>query len=227
MRIINRSGSAWTLKAIVVLNIFLFCFQHAAAEESVCQLFSASGTASEEVRQIVDEIVTTGDNKNMPFVILDKKQAKIYSFQKDGQLLAEAPALLGIAIGDKYIPGTGQKKLSEIRIEERTTPAGRFHGRLGYDSHGEEVLWVDFDMAIAIHPVVTSNPKEHRLERLESPKPQDHRISFGCINVPRRYYITHISPLFKGTGGIVYVLPENSPVNQLLQTSKFSESTNS
>ena len=151
----------------------------------------------------------------MPFIILDKKLAKIYSFQKDGQLLGEAPALLGIAIGDYYYPGTGQKQMSEIKVEERTTPAGRFHALLGYNSHGEEVLWVNYDMAIAIHIVVKGTVKDRRLERLQSPNPKDHRISFGCVNVPPAFYINTISPYFIGKGGMVYVLPDTKKLSEV------------
>ena len=171
--------------------------------------------ASGEVQQIYQDIMSTGDNKNMPFIILDKKQAKIYSFQKNGQLLGEAPALLGIAIGDYYYPGTGQKLMSEIKVEERTTPAGRFHALLGYNSHGEEVLWVDFDMAIAIHIVVKGTVKDRRLERLQSPNPRDHRISFGCVNVPQEFYNNTISPYFIGKGGMVYVLPDTKKLSEV------------
>jgi hypothetical protein len=163
---------------------------------------------SEDVSRLLNGIVSSGDNQDMPFVILDKKQAKIFLYKQDGRLLGMSPALLGIAIGDNYVPGTGKKKLSEIRPEERTTPAGRFYALLGINSYGDEVLWVNYDMSIAIHAVVTSNPKEHRLERLQSQEPKDHRISWGCINVPKKFYTTLISPLFAPQGGIVYVLPD-------------------
>ena len=34
------------------------------------------------------------------------------------------------------------------------------------------------------------------------------RISYGCINVPARFYDTVVGPAFAGTNGIVYILPE-------------------
>lgn len=52
----------------------------------------------------------------------------------------------------------------------------------------EKVLWVDYETAISMHPVVTSNPKEHRLERLKSTTPDDNRITFGCINIAPAFY---------------------------------------
>ncbi len=91
--------------------------------------------------------------------------------------------------------------------------------RPGKNSHGEEVLWVDFDMGIAIHAVVTNNPKERRLQRLRSSDPKEHRISWGCINVPKRFYTKIVSPSFKGHGGMVYVLPENKSINEVFGSS--------
>jgi hypothetical protein len=78
------------------------------------------------------------------------------------------------------------------------------------DGHGT-VLWVDYDNAISMHPVITTNPSEHRLQRIKSASPDDHRISFGCINVPARFYQGVVVKAF-GEGGIVYILPDTKPV---------------
>ena len=212
----NRVCPAWFFKGLFIFALLAIFPRYVhAVEQNMSTVSLAPPHASGEVQQIFQDILSSGDNKNMPFIILDKKQAQIYSFQKDGQLLGEAPALLGIAIGDYYYPGTGQKQMSEIKVEERTTPAGRFHALLGYNSHGEEVLWVDFDMAIAIHIVVKGTVRDRRLERLQSPNPKDHRISFGCVNVPAPFYTNTISPYFVGTGGMVYVLPDTKKLSEV------------
>ena len=59
-----------------------------------------------------------------------------------------------------------------------------------------------------MHRVVTSNTKERRAQRLASSSPSERRISYGCINIPVKFYDTVVSPAFTGTDGIVYVLPE-------------------
>ena len=141
-------------------------------------------------------------------MIIDKVQARVFVFDAQGQLRAAAPVLLGLAIGDHTVPGIGQRKLSSIRPDERTTPAGRFVASLDRDIHGDEVLWVDYDSALSLHRLVKGQPKERRAERLASPTPLDNRVSFGCINVPPKFYEQVISPSFTGTNGIVYVLPE-------------------
>jgi hypothetical protein len=66
-----------------------------------------------------------------------------------------------------------------------------------------------------LHPVVTTNPKEHRLERLASATPEDNRITFGCINVAAAFYEEVVRPTFTGTSGVVYILPEATPLNEV------------
>lgn len=141
-------------------------------------------------------------------MIIDKVYARVMIFDAKGQLQGAAPALLGLAKGDDSTPGIGQRKLSNIRPDERTTPAGRFVASLDRDVHGKEMLWVDYDTAISLHPVVKGTPSERRSQRLGSAMPDDRRISYGCINVPLKFYESLVSPTFTGTSGIVYILPE-------------------
>ena len=101
--------------------------------------------------------------------------------------------------------------LSAIPPKHRVTQAGRFVSEIGADSHGQDVLWLDYEGALAMHRVITSNPRERRAHRLATPTPLDNRISWGCINVPVKFYETVVQPAFTGTKGIVYVLPETRP----------------
>jgi hypothetical protein len=164
--------------------------------------------ASREAHQIADWIVDAADNQGLPFVVVDKIDAKIFVFDADGRIRGAAPALLGLARGDHSVPGIGDRELSDMPPETRTTPAGRFVAALGMDTRGEDVLWVDYEAAVSLHRVLTTKPEERRLQRLATPTPLDNRISYGCINVPARFYETVVSPVFTGTKGIVYVLPE-------------------
>jgi len=174
--------------------------------------------ASYEARHIADWVVDSGDNRGMPFVIVDKTNAKVFVFHADGRLRGAAPALLGLALGDDTVPGIGNRKLSSIRPEERTTPAGRFVAALGRNLRGVEILWVDYEGAISIHQVITTNPKERRLERLATPTPFDKRISYGCINVPAKFYTSVVRPAFTRTNGIVYVLPETRSAREVFKS---------
>ena len=55
---------------------------------------------------------------------------------------------------------------------------------------------------------MTSNPEEKRAERLKSPQVDDNRITFGCINVSRKFYTKVVRPTFKNTKGVFYILPD-------------------
>ena len=172
-------------------------------------------TPSDEARQLADWILDSNNNRRLPFLIVDKKQAMVFAFHADGLLRGTAPVLLGMAVGDDSVPGIGQRKLSTIRPDERTTPAGRFVAALDRNLHGVEILWVDYDAAISLHRVITTTPKERRAQRLASPTPLDNRISYGCINVPVKFFDQVVGPAFKGTNGIVYVLPETRSARQV------------
>ena len=135
--------------------------------------------ASHEARHLANWIVDSADNHGLPFVILDKIEAKIFVFDAGGRVQGAAPALLGAARGDDTVPGIGDREYADMPLETRTTPAGRFVAALGQDSHGEDVVWVDYDAAVAIHRVITTKPEERRLQRLATPTPLDNRISYG------------------------------------------------
>lgn len=165
-----------------------------------------------DVRQLADWVVDSGDSHALPFVLVDKRDARVYVFQADGRLRGVSSALLGLATGDDAVPGIGERSLSSIRPEERTTPSGRFVASLGPNLHGVDVLWVDYDGAISLHPVITANLKEHRAQRLATPTSLDNRISYGCINVPADFFRRVVEPAFQGTRGVVYVLPETRSV---------------
>jgi hypothetical protein len=120
-----------------------------------------------------------------------------------------------LAPGDDSADGIGERALSQIGPEERTTPAGRFVAEFGAASGHRRVLWVDYAHAISLHPVVTSNPKEHRLTRIKSQEAEDHRISYGCINVPATFYERVVLKALAGGTAVVYVLPDTRPIEEV------------
>lgn len=167
-----------------------------------------SESASRRTRDMAEWVVSSRDNLNLPFAIIDKVNAKVYAFGPDGQLYGAAPVLLGLAKGDHTAPGVGNKPLSHIPPTDRTTPAGRFVAAMGRNTKGTEILWLDYENSLSLHAVVKGKPQDQRAERLASPTPLDNRISFGCVNVPVPFFENVIQRKFSGTGGIVYILPE-------------------
>jgi hypothetical protein len=172
-------------------------------------------TPSPAAAEMIGWVSATGDNGGLPFVVIDKVGATLFAFDGNGAPVGSAPVLLGVASGDDSTPGIGERDLSEIGPAERTTPAGRFVARYGPAYGGRTVLWVDFATSVALHPVVTGNPRERRLQRLASASPEDNRITFGCINVPVPFYREIVQPLFGGAGGIVYILPEARAMDEV------------
>ena len=148
-------------------------------------------------------------------MVVDKLGAEVFVFDAQGQPLGKAPALLGISRGDDSVPGVGERELRKISVADRTTPAGRFVAKFGLGG-GRRVLWVDYATAVSLHPVITSSPKEHRMQRIKSPTPDDNRITFGCINVPASFYTGIVRPLFKDkAAAVVYILPDTKPLNEV------------
>ena len=170
---------------------------------------------SEATDRLVAWVAAAKDNRGMPYIVIDKQNALLLLFGGDGQALGQAPVLLGVGIGDDSSPGVGAKSLAEIGPAERTTPAGRFIAKFGRAFGNQRVLWVDYANSVALHAVITTNKKERRVARLLSPTPDDNRVTFGCINVGTSFYTKTLRPLFQKKGGIVYVLPDSRPVDEV------------
>ena len=165
-------------------------------------------TASVEARYLADWVADSQNNAGMEFIVVDKKNARVYVFDATAHLRGTSPVLLGSAKGDDSVPGIGTRPIAQVKPFERTTPAGRFLAERGRNTSGEDVIWIDYDAAVSMHRVRATNAKERRLQRLATPSTDDNRISFGCINVPAVFYNTYVRPVFATRRAVVYVLPE-------------------
>ncbi len=172
-------------------------------------------TASADVRFLANWVAHSRDNGRLPFVILDKRDARVFVFSAGAVLVDSSPVLLGAAAGDDSVAGIGTRPVAQVRPGERTTPAGRFVSQPGRNASGEEVVWVDYDAAVSMHRVRPVDPKERRLERLASDDPMQRRISYGCINLPVAFFEGVVRPLMGAQRGVVYVLPDTKDVHQV------------
>ena len=168
---------------------------------------------SEQMIRMTYWVIRSGDNRGFPFMVIDKVGAEVFVFDSMGVFMGATPALIGSARGDHSVLGVGDRELSAIRPSHRTTPAGRYLARIGPSVGLGKVLWVDFPSAVALHPVITANPRERRVERLRSPSAKDNRITYGCINISPKFYNDTVRTVFGGTGGVVYILPETRPLS--------------
>lgn len=130
-------------------------------------------------------------------------------------MLGNSPVLLGKAKGDDSTPGIGTRPMDQIRDDEKTTPAGRFETTPGRNLEGESVVWVDYDDAISMHRARKVAESEHRFERLATPTPDDNRISYGCINVPWKFFDRQVAPTLGRHPGVAYIIPEVKTIAQV------------
>lgn len=180
-------------------------------------------SASDDAQYALQWIVGQGDNQGLPFVIVDKKGARVFVFAANGRLRGASAALLGLTPGDHSVPGIEQRSVASLRMDERTTPAGRFVSEPGHNLQGEAIVWIDYAAKLAIHRLRPADPKERRAERLVSATPDDNRISIGCVVVPVDFYDTVVAPVLGKSYGVVYVLPETQPVQHILGATALSQ----
>ena len=172
---------------------------------------SGAAAPSDDVRRVADWVVRSADNGGLPYLIVDKVGSRLFLYAPDGVLLTTTPVLLGLARGDDSPPGIGTRRLSAITPAERITPAGRFVVETGEDLAGRDILWIDYDAAIALHRAsdrVPNSGGKSRAARLSGTADAAKRISLGCINVSTAFYDGFIAPTFSRTRGIAYILPE-------------------
>jgi hypothetical protein len=171
--------------------------------------------ASADARRVAAWVMASADHGGRPFAIVDKREARLHVFAADGRSAGTAPILIGSQVGDHTVPGVGEKAIADVAPHERTTPAGRFVAERGLNARGKPVVWVDYDAAVSMHAVIDDVKGERRLERIVSPDPARHRISYGCINVPLDFFGTVALPAFSADGGVIYVLPDTLRLEQV------------
>ena len=208
------------------MNIKLICvcfalclatsgFVHAAENIGEKQADFKGELASLDTRYAANWVTSNEDNQKQPFVIVDKKNARLFLFGVNGHLLGSTAILLGVGLGDHSVSGIATRELKSLRAEERTTPAGRFASEPGHNLGGEDIVWVDYDAKIAIHRLRPDTANEHRAKRLASVTSDDNRISMGCIVVPVSFYENMIKPVLGKHYGVVYVLPETGSAQRM------------
>jgi hypothetical protein len=198
-------------RAIVLWGVLFQCaWANTESTPDAGDAAPAARVPSELVQSMAFGIISSGDNHNLPFVIVDKIDALLFVYDANGTPRTSTPVLLGLARGDHSVPGIGERRIADIRPAERTTPAGRFVGEPGKNIDGEHVIWIDYDAALSIHRVRAGPARERRLERLASASPADKRISYGCVVVPVRFYEEVIAPTFARGKSMIYILPEAS-----------------
>jgi hypothetical protein len=175
----------------------------------------AGEPASADARYAAAWVLAGADNRDLPFAVVDKRDARIYVFDAGGRLVGASAVLLGVTPGD-FSVGIDRSPAS-LSLAERTTPAGRFDAQPGRNDRGEDIVWIDYATSLAIHRLRPAPLQERRPARLASATPDDNRISAGCVIVPVAFYESVVAPTLGGSGSVVYVLPELHPARGMFE----------
>ena len=171
---------------------------------------------SADAREVAAWVQASDDAGGRPYLIVDKKAARLFVFEADGRLLAATPVILGAAVGDSSMPGVGERAQNgTLTPEDKTTPAGRYVTQPGRNIDGEHVVWLDYGEALALHRLRPGRSYKTRAARLASSQPQERRLSLGCVVVPVAFYLDVVKPLLGSRSGVVYVLPETQSAREL------------
>lgn len=221
---------AHTGMALMVVSLVLWAtMPNAAAAERSAQppdsaqrpeadLLSDAFGASRDAAQTAFWVRQTKDHGGQPFAIVEKREARLYVFDGKGQLRGSTPALLGLTPGDSAVGGLDAGQSAVLLPSEQTTPAGRFASEPGHNLTGEAIVWFDYAARLAIHRLRPAAARERRPDRLASSTPADNRISLGCVVVSTAFYDEVVAPVLGRSAGVVYVLPEFSPLQGLLDS---------
>lgn len=214
---VKRLG-AWLLGAALSYGSIATAAPVTGQEGAPRKSSPSKSLPSADVQHIAAWAVHSGDHKGLPFIVIDKPNARVVAFDKQGKLLESTPVLLGIGLGDTMPPGVAEMDMYQTAPAQRVTPAGRYFADEGKNLEGQTVLWIDYDAGIALHKIPAKRTPQRRHERMVSPDPAQHRITYGCVNVWPGFYDRVVALHFRSKGGIVYVLPDSTPLKSVFKT---------
>lgn len=182
--------------------------RESAVRESVAGESAVRASASQLLAR---RVIESADHRQLPFAIVDKQAALITVYNADGSVAGVSTALLGRTPGDQASPGVGDRAQNgTLKLEDLTTPAGRFASVPGRNRAGDSVVWLDYANALAIHRLRPAPASQQREQRMASADPRDKRISAGCVVVPVAFFDKVVQPVLGRGQAVVYVIPEVS-----------------
>lgn len=163
---------------------------------------------SADARIVADWMLRNNRHESGPFMVADKTEGVMYAFDRYGVLIAKSAALYGKTRSDSLTEKQAAMSISRVTNADKVTPAGLFRAK-GVDTvYGRGVAFAEYAKTrLSVHQVYLGNKAEHRLGRLRSASLADHRVTFGCINVPAEFISQVVVPYFGGES-VIAVLPE-------------------
>ncbi len=213
LNLIRRPRTALRCAAPALLSVLTLLSPLAQASKQPASLAApAAPTLSEPAAQLLQWIAQTGNNQGRPYVVVDKRQARVWVLDAQHRRLASSAALLGLTAGDHEVPDIRSRDVTTLSRDARITPAGRFVTEPGVNHQGEDVVWLDYEAGLAMHRVRPGLAQASRVQRLAAGVASAQRVSMGCVVLPVAFYESVIRPLLGRQAGVVYVLPEHSPL---------------
>ena len=81
-------ATQWIFRSLVIASFSTYLALASATDinaQSVKQVDFAQESTSQNARNIANLVIDSGDNRNMPFMIIDKMNAKVFVFNPDGR----------------------------------------------------------------------------------------------------------------------------------------------
>lgn len=146
-----------------------------------------------------------------PYILIDKPNATGYVIGADHRIQATFPVLLGRERGDQ--PNTVNVKIDSPVSPGATTPAGMFRlsraklTEKDFEEYNDNIFRLDGPGAggNSIHETWRGELTS-REQALATPTPEDNRVSWGCVNISKAVFETHVKQLPSGT--VVWITPE-------------------
>ena len=203
LRVSGPSSPLFQLGLVAALIAFGAYFDHQAALTPAPETVSALRAdlvrehAAPEVQQVAGWAVDSMDHAGLPFVVIDKARARLFTFDPQGRFRGSAPILPGVSHDD----GEG-------------TPAGRFVADTWSSAHSDGLVWVHGRTALSLQGSPADAAPSLSMEPRPSSNIPGQRISDSALHVDAVFFRQHLSPL-KGQVSLAYVLPQAIPWQDL------------
>jgi hypothetical protein len=192
---------------VVALVAFGIYFDHVAAvmpaPENVAALHArlARERAAPEVQEVAQWAVASQDHAGLPFVVVDKTQARLFAFDPQGQLLGSTAILSSRPQG--------------VPTPVAAAPTGRFVTDTGLSAHADGIVWVNAGIGFSVYGTPAGQDAGFAPQPWASGDGDNQAVADGTLRVAGDFYREHLSNL-KSQVSVAYVLSQGQPWHEVL-----------
>lgn len=172
-----------------------------AGDVAVLRAELSRESASPDVQRVAQWAVHHQDHGGLPFVVVDKAHARLFTFDGKGRLRGSTPVL----------PGAQRDHGAGVNA----TPAGRFVTDSWLSAaQGDGIVWVNAVASLSLHGLPLDRAPGPGNPDLASDGVQAKSTLDGSLHVAGEFYRDHLIPL-RSQGSVAYVVPEFLPAQEL------------